>query len=237
MRSILLIPFLICFFACSNTKNELSTQMGEAKRPLKYLALGDSYTIGEGVPEEDRYPNLLVNRIKEELNIPINPPVIIAKTGWTVDELQKGIDKSKKVTPPYDLVTLSIGVNNQYRGKPVAEYKVEFEKMLLQSIGFAANLPNHVIVLSIPDWGVTPFAVDKGSDQSKVATEIDAFNAVNREICKQYGVFYIDITNHYREFGAQAEMVVEDKLHPSGLIYEFWADKLYEQVKKLYPKP
>lgn len=221
------------FFACSNPKSDSTTQMGDTKRPLKYLALGDSYTIGEGVDKDDRYPNQLVKRLNEELNLTINQPVIIAKTGWTVDELEKGIKRAKSITPPYDLVTLLIGVNNQYRGKPVEEYKIEFEKMLLQAIGFAGNLPNHVIVLSIPDWGITPFAVEKEVDQSKIASEIDAYNAAKKEICKQYGVFYIDITDHYREFGAKAEMVVEDKLHPSKLIYEFWVDKLYEQVKKV----
>ncbi len=236
MKSLLLILCILVFFSCSNPKSDSTAQMGDTKRPLKYLALGDSYTIGEGVPKQGRYPNQLVKRLKDELNLNINQPVIIAKTGWTVDELQKGIERSKSITPPYDLVTLLIGVNNQYRGKDVEQFKIEFEKMLLQSIGFAGNLPNHVIVLSIPDWGVTPFAVEKKSDQLKVANEIDAFNLAKKEICKQYGVFFIDITEHYRMVGGRPDMVVEDKLHPSSVIYTFWAEKLFDQVRTLYQK-
>jgi lysophospholipase L1-like esterase len=237
MKSLLALLVMMSFFACSSSNSDSKNQMGDTKRPLKYLALGDSYTIGEGVAEEDRYPNQLVKRLNEELDLTINQPVIIAKTGWTLDELEKGIKRSKSITPPYDLVTLLIGVNNQYRGKAVEEYKIEFEKMLLQAIGFAGNLPNHVIVLSIPDWGITPFALEKEVDQSKIASEIDAYNDAKKTICKQFGVFYIDITANYRTVGAQPEMVVEDKLHPRGLVYAFWADKLYEQVKTIYQKP
>jgi lysophospholipase L1-like esterase len=229
MKSLLALLVMMSFLACSDS----TTQMGDAKRPLKYLALGDSYTIGEGVPEEDRYPNQLVKRLNEELNIGMSDPVIIAKTGWTVDELETGINDSKNIAPPYDLVTLLIGVNNQYRGRSVEEFKIEFKQVLLRAIGFAGNLPDHVVVLSIPDWGVTPFATEKGSDKLKVASEIDAYNAAKKEICKQFGVFFIDITEHYRAVGAQTEMVVADKLHPSGLVYSFWADKLFEQVKSL----
>jgi lysophospholipase L1-like esterase len=233
MKSLFALLVMMSFLACSNPKSDSKIQMGEKKRPLKYLALGDSYTIGEGVAEEDRYPNQLVKRLNDELTMDVKSPVIIAKTGWTVDELETGINRSKSLTPPYDLVTLLIGVNNQYRGKPVEAFRVEFEKMLLRAIGFAGNLPNHVIVLSIPDWGVTPFAVNKEVDQAKVASEIDAFNKVKREVCKQYGVFFIDITEHYRAVGAEPNMVVGDDLHPSGLVYEFWAEILFDQVKTL----
>ncbi len=231
MKNLLLLIVLLSFLACSNSDSK--NQMGDTERPIKYLALGDSYTIGEGVAEEDRYPNQLVKRLNEELNLTLNQPVIIAKTGWTVDELETGINDSKNLAPPYDLVTLLIGVNNQYRGKSVEEFKIEFKQILLRAIGFAGNLPNHVIVLSIPDWGVTPFAVEKGADQLKVANEIDAYNLAKKEVCKQFGVFFIDITEHYRSVGAQSEMVVADKLHPSGLVYSYWADKLFEQVKAL----
>lgn len=211
--------------------------MRDTTRPLKYLALGDSYTIGVGVTEEDRYPNQLVKRLNEELNLEINQPVIIAKTGWKVVELETAINESKDIVPPYDLVTLSIGVNDQYDGKAVEEYTLEFEKMLLKAIGFAGNFPDRVIVLSIPDWGITPYALEKEMDQSKVASEIDGYNNAKKTMCKQYGVFYIDITADYRALGSQSEMVVEDKLHPSGLIYKIWADKLHEQVKHFIRSP
>jgi lysophospholipase L1-like esterase len=237
MKSLLALLVMMSFFACSGSNSDSKNQMGDTKRTLTYLALGDSYTIGEGVVEEDRYPNQLVKRLNEELNLGVNPPIIIAKTGWTVDELETGINDSKNIDPPYDLVTLLIGVNNQYRGRSVEDFKIEFEQILLRAIGFAGNLPDHVVVLSIPDWGVTPFAVSEETDQLKVASEIDAYNTAKKEVCKQFGVFYIDITANYRTVGAQPEMVVGDKLHPSGLVYAFWADKLYEKVKSLNLKP
>jgi lysophospholipase L1-like esterase len=237
MKSFFIILLLIGFFACSNPKSDSTSRMGDTKRLLKYLALGDSYTIGEGVPEEDRYPNQLVAKYNAASEFNFAPPTFIAKTGWTVAELEEGVRKTKKLAPPYDLVTLLIGVNNQYREKPVDEFKVEFRKILLQAIGLAGNLPNHVIVLSIPDWGATPFAVEKKSDQAKVAVEIDSFNKAKKEICKQYGVYFIEITDHYRTICAQPDMVVSDKHHPSGLIYKIWADKLYDQVKVLTLNP
>ena len=233
MKSLLALLVMMSFFACSGSNSDSTTQMGNTKRPLKYLALGDSYTIGEGVLEADRYPNQLVKRLNEELNLTMNAPEIIAKTGWTVDELEAGIIESKNIAPSYDLVTLLIGVNNQYRGRSVEDFKIEFNQLLLQAIGFAGNLPNHVVVLSIPDWGVTPFAIEKKVDQSKVASEIDAYNQAKKEICKLYGVFFIDITENYRLIGAQPEMVVDDKLHPSGLVYSIWTESLFEQVKAL----
>jgi lysophospholipase L1-like esterase len=237
MKSLLALLVMMSFFACSGSNSDSKNQMGDTKRTLTYLALGDSYTIGEGVVEEDRYPNQLVKRLNEELNLGVNPPIIIAKTGWTVDELETGINDSKNIDPPYDLVTLLIGVNNQYRGRSVEDFKIEFEQILLRAIGFAGNLPDHVVVLSIPDWGVTPFAVEKGADQQKVATEVDAYNNAKKEVCATYGVYFINITEHYRSVAPQSEMAVADKLHPSGLIYTFWADKLYEKVKSLNLKP
>lgn len=237
MRSFIFLFSVIGFLACSNTKSDSTTQMGDVKRPLKYLALGDSYTIGEGVDELDRYPNQLVKRLKDELGMDVEPAVIVAKTGWTVDELETGINDSKSIAPPYDLVTLLIGVNNQYRGRPVEDFKVEFEKMLLRAIGFAGNLPNQVVVLSIPDWGITPFASSKEVDQQKIATEIDQYNQAKKEVCDQYGVFFIDITPYYRSVGATPEMLVADELHPSKLIYSDWAGKLFDQVKTLNLQP
>lgn len=197
-------------------------------KKLTYLALGDSYTIGEGVDEKDRYPFQLV----EELNITgkftFEDPQIIAKTGWTVDELEEGINASQTDKKGYDLVTLLIGVNNQYRGKPVAEFEKEFEAMLKRAMAFARGKNDHVIVVSIPDWGVTPFATDRGSDQEKVAEEIDAYNTAKAAICSKYGVEFVEITEDYRQIGATPEMVVEDQLHPSGLVYARWAEKIFK---------
>lgn len=200
---------------------------------LAYLALGDSYTIGEGVDKSDRYPNQLVKRLSKETFFNWKNPKIIAKTGWTVDELNEGINGTRLSDQPFDLVTLLIGVNNQFGERPLNVYKTEFEAMLKRAIRFAGDKPDHVVVLSIPDWGVTPFAINRGSDKAKVASEIDAYNQAKKEVCDNYRVAFIDITEDYREIGANPEMVVEDKLHPSGLVFTRWADELFKRVSTL----
>lgn len=215
----------------SNQKTLPTQEMGDRK--LTYLALGDSYTIGEGVGESDRYPNQLVRRLSKETFFNWKDPKIIAKTGWTVDELNEGINNTDLSDQPFDLVTLLIGVNNQYRGRPVNVFKTEFEAMLKRAITFAGDKPDHVVVISIPDWGVTPFATSRGTDKTKVAGEIDKYNQAKKEVCDNYGVFFIDITEDYRKIGAIPEMVVEDNLHPSGLVYTRWTDKLFKKVSTL----
>ncbi|HSF55045.1 MAG TPA: SGNH/GDSL hydrolase family protein [Algoriphagus sp.] len=200
---------------------------------LTYLALGDSYTIGEGVPEKDRYPVQLVQQLNQGGKYSFEKPQIIAKTGWTVDELDAGINASHTDEQGYDLVTLLIGVNNQYRGRPVIDFEKDFEAMLQRAIDFARGNKNHVVVLSIPDWGITPFAVGRNTDKAKVAQEIDAYNASKKKICDKYRIAFIDITEDYRAIGAQPEMVVEDQLHPSELVYKRWTDKLLIEVQKI----
>ncbi len=194
-----------------------------------YLALGDSYTIGEGVEESERYSNQAVEILKSK-NLIFEKPLIIAKTGWTTDELDKGIEAAGIEGKTYDLVTLLIGVNNQYRGRPISDYEIEFQKMLTKAIQFAKGDPKHVLVISIPDWGVTPFAETRGTDREKIAKEIDDCNAAKERISIQLGVHYIDITEEYRKIGALPEMVVEDKLHPSALVYKSWSEKLVKVV-------
>ncbi len=198
---------------------------------LTYLALGDSYTIGEGVEEADRYPNQMVALLERE-GIEFESPQIIARTGWTTDELQNGISNANIDGQTYDLVTVLIGVNNQFRGRPLINYGVEFEMLLRQAIEYADGNPNRVIVLSIPDWGITPFAIERGTDQEKVAREIDSYNQTKSSISEKLGVHYIDITEEYRRFGAEEENVVSDGLHPSGLIYKSWAEKLVSVISE-----
>ncbi|GMQ23635.1 SGNH/GDSL hydrolase family protein [Algoriphagus sp. oki45] len=202
-------------------------------KTLSYLALGDSYTIGEGVEENERYPMQLVSRLNSLGGQYFFPPKIIAKTGWTVDELEAGIQAAETSAEGYDLVTLLIGVNNQYRGRPVADYEKDFEAMLQRAIAFARGNQEHVVVLSIPDWGVTGFAKARNTDQVKVASEIDAYNGAKKAICDKYEVRFIDITEEYRQIGGQEEMMAVDRLHPSGLVYTRWTEKLLEEVKKI----
>ena len=203
------------------------------QKSLTYLALGDSYTIGEGVELSDRYPVQLVQEWNKTAKNQFASPLIIAKTGWTVDELEAGIQATPTAAEGYDLVTLLIGVNNQYRGCTVESYALDFEKMLLRAIAFARGNKAHVIVLSIPDWGVTPFAISKGVNPVKVANEIDEYNETKKAICAKNGVKYIDITAEYRIAGALPEGVVEDELHPSSLIYKSWMEKLLLEVQKV----
>ena len=205
----------------------------ETSHSLTYLALGDSYTIGEGVADEERYPVQLVDALNQAGKFRFSPPQIIAQTGWTVDELEAGINASEIEVEGYDLVTLLIGVNNQYRGRSVAEFEMEFETMLKRAIGFARGRKDHVIVISIPDWGVTPFAKGKEVDPKKVALEINAFNNAKQAVCSQLGVAFVEITEDYREIGAKPEMVVDDELHPSGLVYSRWTEKLLTQVEQI----
>lgn len=186
---------------------------------FRYLALGDSYTIGESVSENERWPNQLAKLLSEN---GIQADVtIIARTGWTTSELWEGIQK-QNITPPYDIVSLLIGVNNQYRGNDIEEYRKEFIFLLNKSIEYAGGDKDRVFVLSIPDWGVTPFA--NGRDAEKIATEIDAFNQVNMEESQNAGVHYVNITPISREAVNDAELIAPDGLHPSGKMYTEWAN-------------
>jgi lysophospholipase L1-like esterase len=207
----------------------MSTE-AQTTRPCRtFLALGDSYTIGEGVPVYESFPYQAVQLFRKS-GLPFCAPEIVAKTGWTTDELQAGI-RETGFLPSYDLVTLLIGVNNQYRGRAVDGYAVEFESLLRQAIAFAGGDVKRVAVISIPDWGATPFA--EGRDRGKIAAEIDAYNAVNRKISDKHGVHYIDITPGTRQAREDGTLVARDKLHPSGKEYSKWAAQLSARVAAL----
>ncbi len=207
----------------------LNTTAYMQKTNYSYLALGDSYTIGEKVEEKDNFPNQTV-RILNESKKRFNDPTIIAKTGWTTDELQNKLTEVR-LAIPFDIITLLIGVNNQYRGRSVEEYAVQFEQLLQKAVGYAGGKTNHVIVLSIPDWGVTPFAADR--DRKKIAEEIDVFNIINKKIAAQYQVHYIDITPFTREATSDLSLVTEDGLHPSGKDYKRWALLVAEKIEEI----
>ncbi|MBE2290168.1 MAG: SGNH/GDSL hydrolase family protein [Chitinophagaceae bacterium] len=193
-----------------------------------YLALGDSYTIGEQVPASDNFPNQ-TTRLLRSSGIEVVDPVIIATTGWTTDELAASI-REHNIRDTFSFVTLLIGVNNQYRGRSIENYEEEFLQLLHTAIGFAGNNTNRVFVLSIPDWGVTPFAADR--DRAKVASEIDAYNASCRRITLTNGCHHLDITDSTRLHGNDAEYLVADELHPSGKEYAIWAERLTKQIKE-----
>jgi lysophospholipase L1-like esterase len=189
---------------------------------IRYLALGDSYTIGESVEATERFPNQLADFLKAGgMQTEVT---IIAKTGWTTNELWDGIQASE-INPPYDLVSLLIGVNNQYRGYDINEYREQFAFLLNKSIEYAGGDPQRVIVLSIPDWGVTPFANGQGGE--RIARDIDAFNAVNREETEKASAQYVNITPISREAEHDTTLIAPDGLHPSGKMYLEWAKLAY----------
>lgn len=185
----------------------------------RFLALGDSYTIGESVSEVERWPMRLAAML-EAVGSPVTV-TIIAQTGWTTDELAAAIEQAAP-QGAYDLVSLLIGVNNQYRGRDPSQYQLEFRQLLAQAITFAGGEPGRVIVLSIPDWGVTPFA--EGRDLVQIAQEIDTFNALNRAEAEQQGAAYIDVTPISRQAAADPALIASDGLHPSGKMYGAWAE-------------
>lgn len=188
-----------------------------------FLALGDSYTIGEGVAEDGRWPVQLVARLRAA-HIEVQAPRIIATTGWTTDELSAAMDAAD-LAPRYGLVTLLIGVNNQYRGRSQAEYREQFLALLERAIALAGDA-RRVVVVSIPDWGVTPFA--EGRDRAAIAHEIDAFNAIARDEAHRAFARWVDVTGISREHAGE---VVDDGLHPSARQYARWADAILPEAR------
>jgi len=182
-----------------------------------FLALGDSYTIGEGVPTAGRWPVQLVARLRER-GVQVDDPRIVATTGWTTDELSAAMD-AEALRGSFGLVTLLIGVNNQYRGRPATEYRKEFLALLHRAIALAGD-PRRVIVVSIPDWGVTAFA--EGRERAQIGSDIDTFNAIARDEATRAHARWADVTPASREAGAKPGMLVEDGLHPSAAQYAMW---------------
>jgi lysophospholipase L1-like esterase len=196
-----------------------------------YLALGDSYTIGEGVAEEDRWPARLAALLRDE-GIALADPRIIATTGWTTDELASAMDAAEPLGE-WDFVSLLIGVNNQYRGRDVDDYVGEFATLLQRAIALAGGDAGRVLVLSIPDWGVTSFARDSGRDLAQIAVELDAYNEVAREICESLGVAFVDITGISRDGGGEPGMLATDGLHPSAAMYARWVEAVLPVARDL----
>ncbi len=211
MKSLLLI-FLF---------NVVNLKTSESFKEYKYLALGDSYTIGEGVAEQDRWPNQLAEKWRKDGKV-VADPQIIATTGWRTDELIQAIHKAK-LKNEYDVVSLLIGVNNQYQGKLADQYAVEFEELINTSIRLAKGNTKNVFVVSIPDYGYTPFG---NTRQEVISKEIDQFNLINKKIADQYQIAYISITDISRKALQDTELVASDGLHPSGHMYAQWADRI-----------
>jgi lysophospholipase L1-like esterase len=209
---------------------------GAASRPgsLRYLALGDSYTIGESVPDSQRWPVQLAEALRGD-GIEVGKVDIIARTGWRTDDLDAAITRNKP-QGPYDLVSLLIGVNNQYQGRPLEQYRKEFPALLERAIGFTGGKPDHVIVLSIPDYGATPYGQSSG-DPSHISGEIDKYNAIAGAACGAAHVRFIDITPGSRRAAEDKSLVADDGLHPSGKMYAEWAHLALPEARAALGQP
>lgn len=199
----------------------------------RFLALGDSYTIGESVAPAERWPVQLVARLRAD-GVAIAEPHIIARTGWTTNELDAAIDAAKP-QGPYDLVSLLAGVNDQYRGGEAEAYRGAFRDLLRRAIDFAGGHPGRVIVVSIPDWGVTPFAATR--DRAAITAAIDRFNAVNRDEAVKAGVRYVDVTAISRRAAQDSTLLAPDGLHPSGSMYSEWVSAAFSEVRAALESP
>ncbi|WP_071843663.1 SGNH/GDSL hydrolase family protein [Hymenobacter sp. DG25A] len=224
---ILLLILMILGFGCAKPTVEPAPTSGPSTTPIpppagpaiSFLSLGDSYTIGEGVPATDRW-SVQLARMAQTQGLNLQTPDIIARTGWTTGELQAAI---RAANPPknYELVSLLIGVNNQYRGLPLASYQTEFRELLHTAIELAGGRPGRVFVLSIPDWGASPYA--RGRDQTKITGEIDQFNDAAKQECQRAGVAFLDITGLTRNAAGDASQFTMDGLHYSGKHMAWWA--------------
>jgi lysophospholipase L1-like esterase len=197
---------------------------------IPYLALGDSYTIGEGAAAADRWPVQLAALARTQ-GLGLAEPTIIARTGWTTAELQAAIAASGNRRTDYGLVSLLIGVNNQYRGQRVALYRTEFRQLLATAVAYAGGKAGHVVVLSIPDWGQTPFAQSR--DQAQIAREIDQFNATAQQECQAAGIAFVPITDLTRGAAGDASQFTTDGLHYTGAQMRQWAGRALPVVQGL----
>ncbi|MFV1885373.1 MAG: SGNH/GDSL hydrolase family protein [Balneola sp.] len=226
-------PLILILFlnVCSSVPEKSSGEVALPNyvTPIKYLALGDSYTIGESVPESMRWPVQLTDSLSGS-GIELADLKIIAKTGWTTAELQEGISRTE-VSPPYDLVSLLIGVNNQYRGYDIGIYRTEFRELLEQSIQFAGGDSSKVFVVSIPNYGVTPFGQSRG--ENRIRTELLEYDAIAKQIASEYGIPFINITPISEDAKKDMSLIAEDELHPSGKMYSLWVHEMLPTVRSL----
>jgi len=233
-KTVLFILTLATLGACARKNMEQpttftsTTPTTSAKDSVTYLALGDSYTIGESVPTQASFPYQLTYLLRNK-QIDVAAPVIIAQTGWTTADLQSAISRAT-LTQKFNFVTLLIGVNNQYQYGSIDTYRTQFVQLLNTAINFAGGNVKHVFVLSIPDWSVTPYAANPGRNIKQIASEIDQFNGVNQEESQKAGVNYTNITDISRMAATDPTLIAADRLHPSEHMYQLWMERLVDNV-------
>lgn len=218
--SSIILACIFCISACKGSADAAMQPKEDDKEPvkIKYLALGDSYTIGESVAQSQSFPYQLKRVLEDKEDIEVEKLKIVAKTGWTTSDLSYELD-IHPIKDTFDLVTLLIGVNNQYRKMPIETYEAEFLHLLQKAIGFAGNKKENVIVISIPDYGATPFGQ---ASAAAIGKDIDRYNAINKQITDLAAVTYINITPISRQAMGDETLVAKDGLHPSGKMYNLW---------------
>jgi acyl-CoA thioesterase-1 len=228
MMKLNLIVFLtICLYGSCDSRDvekkpqENNTIPGSAAK-YRFLALGDSYTIGQGVEQASSFPYQLHKKLLSN-NISVSEPRIVSRTGWTCDDLMAAINAQLKAGDKYDMVSLLIGVNDQYRGYNIKDYTARFKALLVKAIELTGNQPQKVIVISIPDYGATPYGA---GNAAAIGKEIDAYNAINKAVAEQLQCNYVDITPISRTAKTDPELVASDELHPSGKMYGLWIEKI-----------
>lgn len=229
MRKFLFLLISAIFIAGCNSTSETTT--GSQEFNYSYLALGDSYTIGESVAPEKRWPVQLVEQLNER-GFKVAPPKIVAKTGWTTEDLNREIQTEVDVQRDFDLVSILIGVNNQFQGKPIAEYEEELNEIFRRAINHSKRLEKGVFAVSIPDYGVTPFGQ---ANAEEIGAEIDAFNAVFKRVAEEHNVDFYNITPISREAANNPELIANDNLHPSKLMYQYWVEEIIDEVAAKLP--
>ncbi|GAB4427476.1 MAG: SGNH/GDSL hydrolase family protein [Bacteroidia bacterium] len=227
----LTILLLLCLSGCKQDPTPgTPTPQPQPTVSLQYLALGDSYTVGQGVAEVERWPVQLTERLRQR-GYAFEDAFIIARTGWTTQDLKKGLADATSSRDTFDLVSLLIGVNNQYRGQDLSLYVTEFGELLDQAVVLAGGRWNRVFVLSIPDYGVTPFG--QNGDTARIAREIDTYNHIADSICTYRNIAFFDITPISRQALDDPSLIARDALHPSGKMYTAWVDLIQSGVEEL----
>ncbi len=231
MKKIYFLLLSLFLFSCSSTLDVRDNQEPDDPN-FSYLALGDSYTIGESVLETDRWPVQLVEQLRVR-GYKMAAPKIIAKTGWTTEDLLREIENELNIQRDFDLVSILIGVNNQYQGKRISEYEEDLRTIFNKAVNHSKTLEKGVFAVSIPDYGYTPFG---SANQEEISAEIDRFNEVFKRIADEFNVPFYNITPISREAGNNPDLIASDGLHPSELMYKRWVDQFINQVAEKLPQ-
>lgn len=231
MKRLLLLFSCLILISCNSTLDVKNNETPEDPR-FSYLALGDSYTIGESVVETQRWPVQLAEALRNR-GYKMAAPKIIARTGWTTGDLLKAIDSELNVQRDFDIVSILIGVNNQYQGLPATEYEEELRHVFRRAINHCSQREKGVFAVSIPDYGYTPFG---SANQEEISAEIDRFNEIFRRVAEDFNVEFYNITPISREAAENPDLIASDDLHPSGLMYQYWVDQFVNQVAEKLPQ-